>query len=88
MKESEHTRNSKINGIIKFVKDFSEDLDDILKYKNKKSKEDYGNFDDDGKKFFKMLGMNRCQLSDLLKVHNSKFDKEEYKVMSLDQIEY
>ena len=87
-KESEHTRSSKINGIIKFVKDFSEDLDEILKYKYKKSKEDQGNFDDDRKKFFQMLGINGSQLSDLVKYHNSKFEKEEYKVINLDQIEY
>ena len=40
------------NEIIKFAKDFLEDLYEILRYKNKKLKEENQNYDDDEIKFF------------------------------------
>ncbi len=49
-KESGHTCSSKINEIKKFAKDFSVDLDKILRYKNKKSKEENQYQDDNEKK--------------------------------------
>ena len=49
-KEKGHTCNSKIDEIINFAKDFSVDLDEILKYKNKKMKEENQYYDDDENK--------------------------------------
>jgi RNA polymerase-associated protein RTF1 len=65
--------------------DVTKDLDEIYHKKKENLTE---NKKDDNKFIFDVLGLNKAEVAKLINIHNSRFHNEQFKVITLDELDY